>query len=41
MYYVEAIESKFLTVGVGNTALGFVGTCLSWPLMLHVSIPWF
>lgn len=26
------------SVGVGNTALGFVGTCLSWPLMLHVSL---
>lgn len=23
-----------MTVGVGNTALGFVGTCLSWPLMM-------
>jgi len=22
-------------VGVGNTALGFVGTCLSWPLMSY------
>jgi SP family general alpha glucoside:H+ symporter-like MFS transporter len=24
-------------VGVGNTALGFVGTCLSWPLIIYVS----
>jgi hypothetical protein len=25
-------------VGVGNTALGFVGTCLSWPLMTYVCL---
>lgn len=24
------------TVGVGNTALGFVGTIISWPLMNYV-----
>ncbi|CRG83368.1 Maltose permease MAL31 [Talaromyces islandicus] len=28
-------SSESFNMGVGNTALGFVGTCLSWPLMLH------
>lgn len=27
-----------LIVGVGNTALGFVGTIISWPLMNYVSV---
>ncbi|KKK24459.1 hypothetical protein P175DRAFT_0480203 [Aspergillus ochraceoroseus IBT 24754] len=27
--------SDAFNMGVGNTALGFVGTCLSWPLMSH------
>ncbi|KAH8690272.1 putative MFS transporter [Talaromyces proteolyticus] len=27
--------SEAFDMGVGNTALGFVGTCLSWPLMLY------
>ncbi|KAH8691181.1 putative MFS transporter [Talaromyces proteolyticus] len=27
--------SDAFNMGVGNTAMGFVGTCLSWPLMSH------
>ncbi|PCG89411.1 Major facilitator superfamily domain, general substrate transporter [Penicillium occitanis (nom. inval.)] len=28
-------STESFNMGVGNTALGFVGTCLSWPLMLR------
>lgn len=38
---ILAVRPKLIhvAVGVGNTALGFVGTCLSWPLMSYVCCP--
>jgi hypothetical protein len=33
------LTDRFIIVGVGNTALGFVGTITSWFLLNYVSLP--